>query len=56
MQESDATGRYNSVSEVIREGVRLLEEREKAQRELDLALAESETSGFSSLSLEREKN
>ena len=33
MQESVATGRYN-VSEVIREGVSLLEEREKALREV----------------------
>ena len=53
VQESVATGRYNNVSEVIREGVRLLEEREKALRELDMALAEGETSGFSSLSLEK---
>ena len=52
VQESVATGRYNNVSEVIREGVRLLEEREKALRELDLALAEGEASGFSSLSRE----
>lgn len=52
MQESVATGRYNNVSEVIREGVRLLEEREKALRKLDMALAEGEASGFSSLSRE----
>ncbi|MBQ5934764.1 MAG: type II toxin-antitoxin system ParD family antitoxin [Bacteroidales bacterium] len=52
VQESVATGRYNNVSEVIREGVRLLEEREKALRELDMALAEGEASGFSSLSRE----
>lgn len=52
VQESVATGRYNNVSEVIREGVRLLEEREKALRELDMALAEGEASGFSSLSQE----
>lgn len=52
VQESVATGRYNNVSEVIREGVRLLEEREKVLRELDMALAEGEASGFSSLSLE----
>ena len=51
VQESVATGRYN-VSEVIREGARLLEEREKALIELDLALAEGEASGFSSLSRE----
>jgi len=52
VQESVATGRYNNVSEVIREGVRLLEEREKALRELDMALAEGEASGFSLLSRE----
>ncbi|MBR4353570.1 MAG: type II toxin-antitoxin system ParD family antitoxin [Bacteroidales bacterium] len=52
VQESVATGRYNNVSEVIREGVRLLEEREKVLRELDMALAEGEASGFSSLSRE----
>ena len=52
VQESVATGRYNNVSEVIREGVRLLEEREKVLRELDMALADGEASGFSSLSRE----
>ena len=52
VQESVATGRYNNVSEVIRAGVRMLEEREKALRELDLALAEGEASGFTSLSRE----
>ncbi|MBS0473016.1 MAG: type II toxin-antitoxin system ParD family antitoxin [Proteobacteria bacterium] len=31
-------GRYNSRSEVIREGVRLVEEREKRLAELDMAL------------------
>ncbi|HEY1838293.1 MAG TPA: type II toxin-antitoxin system ParD family antitoxin [Rhizomicrobium sp.] len=33
-----ARGRYNSKSEVLREGVRLVEEREKALAELDAAL------------------
>ena len=33
-------GRYNSKSEVIREGVRLVEEREKRLAKLDKALAE----------------
>ena len=32
-------GRYNSKSEVLREGVRLVEEREKRLAELDAALA-----------------
>ncbi|MGH6872101.1 MAG: type II toxin-antitoxin system ParD family antitoxin [Rhizomicrobium sp.] len=34
-----AKGRYNSKSEVLREGVRLVEEREKALMRLDAALA-----------------
>ena len=33
-------GRYNSKSEVLREGVRLVQEREAALRRLDAALAE----------------
>lgn len=33
------TGRYNSKSEVLREGVRLVEEREKRLAALDAALA-----------------
>jgi antitoxin ParD1/3/4 len=35
-----ARGRYNSKSEVLREGVRLVEEREKALAELDKKLDE----------------
>ncbi|MFD2058050.1 type II toxin-antitoxin system ParD family antitoxin [Mesorhizobium calcicola] len=35
-----STGRYNSKSEVLREGVRLVEEREKRLAALDAALAE----------------
>lgn len=34
------TGRYNSKSEVLREGVRLVEEREARLRALDAAIAE----------------
>ncbi|UCI09370.1 type II toxin-antitoxin system ParD family antitoxin [Mesorhizobium sp. B1-1-8] len=34
-----STGRYNSKSEVLREGVRLVEEREKRLASLDAALA-----------------
>ncbi len=34
-----ATGRYNSKSEVLREGVRLVQERESRLRELDKAIA-----------------
>ena len=34
-----ASGRYNSKSEVIREGIRLVEEREKQLAALDAALA-----------------
>ncbi len=34
-----ATGRYNSKSEVLREGVRLVEEREKRLAVLDAAIA-----------------
>lgn len=35
------TGRYNSRSEVLREGVRLVEEREKRLMALDAAIARS---------------
>ena len=43
-------GRYNSKSEVLREGVRLVQEREARFRELDasirLAIAEADTQGW----------
>ena len=43
-------GRYNSKSEVLREGVRLVQEREARFRELDasirLAIAEADTHGW----------
>jgi antitoxin ParD1/3/4 len=35
-----STGRYNSKSEVLREGVRLVEEREKRLEALDASLAQ----------------
>jgi antitoxin ParD1/3/4 len=52
VQASVASGRYNNVSEVIRAGVRLLEEREKALLQLDGALREGEMSGYSAMTKE----
>ncbi len=40
------SGRYNSVSEVIRSALRLLEREEKKERELIKALEAGEKSGF----------
>ena len=39
------TGRYNNASEVIRAGLRLLEENERKIAELKAAIAEGEASG-----------
>lgn len=45
-----ASGRYNSVSEVVREGLRLVQEREEARaafvRSLEEAVAEGKRDGF----------
>ncbi|MFM7363308.1 MAG: type II toxin-antitoxin system ParD family antitoxin [Cuspidothrix sp.] len=45
------SGRFNSASEAIRAGLRLLEEREIKILALQRALAEGENSGFSDYSL-----
>ncbi len=44
------TGKYGSTSEVIRAGLRLLEERETAMSTLQSALVEGENSGISTRS------
>ncbi|BCS96812.1 antitoxin [Desulfoluna limicola] len=46
-------GRYASASEVIRDGLRVLEERELKLKALQSALKEGEGSGFVEYSLER---
>lgn len=46
-------GRFNSASEAIPAGLRLLEEREAKVRALQLALAEGERSGIVEYSLEK---
>ncbi len=52
-QSCVASGRYNSVSEVVREGLRLVQEREEARaafiRSLEEAVAEGERDGFVSI-------
>ena len=47
-----ATGHYGSVSEAVRAGLRLLEERETKLRCLRMALEEGESSGPADYSLE----
>ena len=41
-----SSGRYNSVSEVIRTALRLLEAEESKNKDLNKALAQGEKSGF----------
>lgn len=50
--ETLINGRYRSASEMIREGLRLLEERETKLATLRAALLEGEQSGFAEYSLE----
>ena len=46
IKEEVESGRYSSVSEVIRSALRLLETEEKRERELIKALERGEQSGF----------
>lgn len=46
INEELKSGRYNSVSEIIRSALRLLESEEKKERELIKALKAGEESGF----------
>ncbi len=46
LQDGVKSGRYSSVSEVIRSALRLLESEEKKERELIKALEIGEQSGF----------
>lgn len=45
VSSSVQSGRYNNVSEVIRAGLRLLEENEKRLQNLKIAISEGENSG-----------
>ncbi|NEY90752.1 type II toxin-antitoxin system ParD family antitoxin [Tabrizicola oligotrophica] len=46
LSEQVASGRYGSASEVVRAGLRLLEEREAALAELRAEIAKGEASGI----------
>ncbi|WP_304156646.1 type II toxin-antitoxin system ParD family antitoxin [Mesonia mobilis] len=46
IKEEVNSGRYNSVSEVVRSALRLLEQEEKKEKELIKALVVGEQSGF----------
>ena len=46
IEEEVNSGRYNSVSEVIRSALRLLEQEERKEKELIKALVVGEQSGF----------
>jgi antitoxin ParD1/3/4 len=46
LEEQVGTGRYGSASEVVRAGLRLLEEREAKLAELRALIAEGEASGW----------
>ncbi|GHU29673.1 antitoxin [Bacilli bacterium] len=50
--EQVKSGRYGSVSEVVRAGLRILEEREIKAQALRMALQVGETSGITNYSLE----
>jgi antitoxin ParD1/3/4 len=53
VQSQVSAGRFGSASEVVREGLRMLEERESKLAALREALEAGEKSGFRKFSLER---